>query len=403
MYDCLKLLQLSRYQAMESSNLNESTVENATVPNVYLVPVPWYWRQIFQLILAIVGIIGNSVVIHLYLNTRKLAMSATNRFIAALAVADIITSICIIPIPTLSHVPANTGGRFYCKVVWSSFVMWVSIIASILTLTVLSVERFVAIAQPVRYKRLFSVKMTRLIIGIIWIFAFVFNTFVIYVNHLTLDNNDLVRENNDTCYVDYYKTGFQIFIGISVFIVEYLIPVTLMLVTNIRSIQLLKTRAQVLTTNSDNALLQARRRIIYMLLYVIISFIICWSPDQIAFLIYNLGIVPPEYIYGYTYRAFVVLAFSNSCVNPVLYAMTNKNFRRAIKQHLFHSRRGGGQRNSFFDTPFETGELSGSKTSTDGTNNLSTINIVSALPPKSNRQFTMFNIGFTNNIEPGKE
>ncbi|XP_072032170.1 galanin receptor 2a-like [Amphiura filiformis] len=352
---------------MSSVNLNESMDKNATAaPNIFLVSVPWDWRLIVQLILAIVGIIGNSIVIHVYLHTRKLTTSATNRFIAALAVADIITSICIIPIPTLSYVPDNFGGHFYCKVVHSSLVLWTSIVASVFSLTVLAIERYVAIAQPIRYKRLFSVKVTRFIIVIIWMFAFAFNTFATYVTHL--DNV------TGACFVDFGGQRFQIFIGVSAFILEYLVPVIVMLAANIRSIQLLKIRARVFTgtkinqKSGNNALLQARQRVIYMLLSVIISFIICWSPDQFAFLAFNLGLVPFEYLYGNLYRAFVVLAFANSCLNPILYALTNKNFRQAIKQHLFrYSIRAGEPVNGLFDTPPEHVE-SGDHFGTDGTN-----------------------------------
>ncbi|XP_072015668.1 galanin receptor 2a-like [Amphiura filiformis] len=327
---------------MASLNLNESLDKNASVPNIYLVPVPWDWRLIIQLILAMVGITGNSIVIHVYLHTRTLTVNATNRFIAALAVADIITSICIIPIPTLSYVPDDFGGHFYCKVVYSSLVLWTSIVASVFSLTVLAIERYVAISQPIRYKKLFSVTVTRIIIVIIWMLAFAFNTFGLYVNHL-----DNVR---GACYVDFGGKRFQMFIGVSAFILKYLVPATLMLVANIRSIQILKMRARATKTNL--AFLQARQRVIYMLLAVIISFIVCWSPDQFGFLAFNFGIVSSEYLYGNLYRSFVVLAFANSCINPVLYALTNKNFRQAIKQHLFrHSIRASEPVNGLFDAP----------------------------------------------------
>ncbi|XP_072039572.1 galanin receptor 2a-like [Amphiura filiformis] len=298
---------------MASLHLNETVDKNTTLPNIYLVPVPWDWRLFIQLILAIVGIIGNSIVIHVYLHTRTLTMSATNRFIAALAVADIISSICIIPIPTLSYVPDNFGGRFYCKVVQFSFLLWISIIASIFTLTFLAIERFVAIA-------------------------------------------------------------------------------------NIRSIQLLKVQAQMFTTKSNKkpanlALLEARQRVIYMLLSVIISFIICWSPDQFAFLAFNLGLVPFEYVYSNLYSAFVILAFANSCLNPVLYALTNKNFRQAIQQHLFCcSIRAEEPVIVLFDTLDEPGELSGSHT--EGRK----LSVVKSMPPSTSVSTNHFDVAITNNI-----
>ncbi len=316
---------------MESQNLSHVNASNETVLKYGLERVPWGSRYVIQLLLAIFGIIGNSMVIHLYLNTRKLTVYSTNRFIAALAVADLITSICIIPIPTLSYVPDTPGGSFYCKIVASSFVQWVSIIASIITLTVLSVERYIAIAYPLRYTRIFTAQLSRIMIIIIWLFAFVFNTFVIYVHHV---------ENRECHVYQYHSKEFQAFIGVSVFIIEYLLPVALMLLSNIRSIQILKARAHVTSREaqqkkSDFIMLKARQRIIYMLLVVIIGFVICWSPDQIAFLAFNLRLLPEDYASGRLYKSFVVLAFANSCVNPILYTLVNKNFRKSIKRHLF--------------------------------------------------------------------
>ena len=80
--------------------------------------------------------------------------------------------------------------------------------------------------------------------------------------------------------------------------------------------------------------LRARRRVVNMLMVVIITFIICWSPDQFAYLVFNLGLVPVHYLFGPIYRACVVLAFANSCLNPFIYVLTNNNFRKALRAVL---------------------------------------------------------------------
>ena len=86
------------------------------------------------------------------------------------------------------------------------------------------------------------------------------------------------------------------------------------------------------------AMFRASRRVVYMLLVVIIAFIISWTPDQIAFLGFNLGLIPNKFVYGDVYRTLVVLAFTNSCYNPVIYIITNRNFRKAFYD-LFQSQR----------------------------------------------------------------
>ena len=326
-------------------------MENSTSSNeIYLKPVQWDWRPVLQLILAIVGILGNSLVIHVFRRTRKSIISTTNTLVAALAVADLITSICIIPIPELSYVPDNGGGHFYCKVVHSSNIMWVSIVASIFTLTALSVERYYAIAHTAHYKKIITLTTVRVIIIVIWLASFVINTFSYYVTHL----------NQGRCIVEFPNVGFQKFLGVGLFIIEYLVPMIIMLIANICTVQLLHRQALSFSEQEGNeknkhmlSLLRARRRVIIMLLVVIISFIVCWSPDQWAFLVFNLGYVPFHYLFGDLYRFFVVLAFANSCINPIIYTFVSQNFREAIKQQLPASMRSKKYlENTLFEIPF---------------------------------------------------
>ena len=339
----------------------EPTSEPTSLPPISLVQVQWNWHIMVQLILAIVGISGNSLVIHLFLHTRKLMNSTTNTFIAALAVADLITSISIIPRPWLSRVPDNTFGHFYCKVVFSSNIMWISIVASVFTLTALTIERYIAICLPTRHRNIFTRKSTRVIIIVIWLSSFTINTGSYYVTQLY----------EGQCTHEFPSQGFQKFLGVSLFLIEYLLPMTIMLVANIRAIFVLQSRARNLAfktgkAGSANLFLRARRRVILMLLIVVISFIVCWSPDQFAFLVFNLGLVPFHYLFSPLYSAFVVLAFANSCVNPIIYALTNKNFRQAIRQLLPSSMRSrqGKRQNILFETPLgDSGMSSSTKTS----------------------------------------
>ena len=324
---------------------------------IFLVPVQWDWRLIVQLCLAVIGILGNSLVIHVYRSNRDLKGKPTNMFIAALAVADLITSIAIIPIPLLSRAPQNAIGSFYCKLVFSSNVMWISIVASICTLTTLSVERYVAVGFPNRYKRIFTQKNTVIIIACIWLFGFVLNTFGYYETFVV----------GGQCVHIIVSANFQLFLGVAIFLVEYLIPMIIMLATNIRTIQLLQKQANAFhgsegKSSPAETMLQARRRVVYMLLIVIIAFIICWSPDQVAFLGFNLGIVPFEFAFGDLYRAFIALAFSNSCLNPVIYIITNRNFRQAFFDLLPSRNRSSAssihtKSTALFDTPLEDGDV----------------------------------------------
>ena len=338
---------------MKIVNMDNSTESQ----KIFLVPVQWDWLSMARLVLAVIGILGNSLVIHVYRINKELKGKPTNMFIAALAVADLITSIAIIPFPMLSRVPQNASGSFYCKVVFTSNVMWISIVASIGTLTTLSVERYIAVGFPGRYKRIFTQKNTVIIVACIWLFGFAMNTFLLYETFVVDGQCEHINVSDD----------FQLFLGVAIFLVEYLIPMIIMLATNIRTIQLLQKQSKSFGGNDGKnspavAMLRARRHIVYMLLIVIIAFIISWTPDNIAFLGFNLGLIPNEFVYGDVYRTLVVWAFTNSCYNPAIYIITNRNFRQAFYD-LFQSRKrplatsAQSKSTALFDTPLEVGDI----------------------------------------------
>lgn len=78
---------------------------------------------------------------------------------------------------------------------------------------------------------------------------------------------------------------------------------------------------------------RARRKVIKMLLMVFITFVICWTPQQVMLLwaAYEKKENIPEYINTIKYIA-VFAAYFNSSINPILYGGFNENFRRGFKE-----------------------------------------------------------------------
>lgn len=78
-------------------------------------------------------------------------------------------------------------------------------------------------------------------------------------------------------------------------------------------------------------------QVIKMLVTVIVLFAVCWGPLLIDNVLKAFGIV--EY-YNYDHlkhvrQAFAVMAYANSCVNPVVYAFMSKNFRDSFRHAIF--------------------------------------------------------------------
>ncbi|XP_072033160.1 compound eye opsin BCRH2-like [Amphiura filiformis] len=150
---------------------------------------------------------------------------------------------------------------------------------------------------------------------------------------------------------------FQATIGVFTFLWEYFIPVSWMTCAFVAiTLKLRKQGRKLMTaertsvdhsTVEDNDTLNApdtstdtanaakrlqRVNVTKTLFMVYIIYVICWSPNQIGFLQFNLG---GSYDFQGAYHSFsVILAMCNTSINPFIYAMQYKQYRAALKSLL---------------------------------------------------------------------
>ncbi|KAK2144463.1 hypothetical protein LSH36_753g00006 [Paralvinella palmiformis] len=112
---------------------------------------------------------GNITVIYVILRHRKMR-NVTNFFLANLAVSDLCVGIfCILPNLTTFLSPYWILGKIVCKLYY--FIQCTSYTASVLILTVISLERYFAIIHPMLNKRITRMCLMRVVVVIIWICA----------------------------------------------------------------------------------------------------------------------------------------------------------------------------------------------------------------------------------------
>ncbi|XP_072024960.1 histamine H2 receptor-like [Amphiura filiformis] len=292
----------------------------------------WTWTTYSQLIMALIGVVGNGLVISVY-NQKRQSKSVTNELLVALAVADLMTSILIIPLPGLKTVPSDWRGQMYCKVVTSAVFMWTSITVSVFTLTAVSIERYLAILKPSTYPLVFSRGSRSKIAIYIWIVGAVLNSYSFFIWNSV----------DGACEIVWFKPWLSELVGVASFLLKYLIPVVIMLVTQIAiTVKIYLERQKLLQCgvskgNPAFSSLEVKAKVVAMLRVVVIMFILCWSADQTCFLGFLVGLVPLRIFFGTCLRYFSQLAFLNSIINPFIYAFTNPNFRDGLRQLLLCS------------------------------------------------------------------
>ncbi|XP_038045876.1 allatostatin-A receptor-like [Patiria miniata] len=302
------------------------------------------WLRIFNTTVGIVGILGNGLVC-LVIGKVSSMQTRTNALIFHQAVVDLLGSLMILlqseaPIP--DPVPNNALGWVVCHVWYSRFPLFLLYVISTFSLLSLTMERYFAIVHPFKYQVAFA-KRPRLKVGVViaacWIIGAVINSYV-----LTTFNVQSGR-----C-VSSVANRSKVIGGLTA-VLQYIVPVAVMLFAYIRiSVELRRGAARVgpapanvgpaagASTADGNAqpegmmesLLRARRNTFKMLLIVFITFLVCWTPNQVIYLLFNLGwkLSFDEWYFLLS----VAMVAANSCVNPAIYAFKYRQFRKGLRE-----------------------------------------------------------------------
>ncbi|XP_015926533.1 QRFP-like peptide receptor isoform X2 [Parasteatoda tepidariorum] len=325
-----------------------------------------YFKIVAYVFIILGGILGNiSIILTVALN--RSMRTTINYYVANLAVADALICIfCMGPhfINTLTY-PVFALGEFMCK--FNPFTQMVCLTTSVLTLSAISCDRFVAIMFPLHVR--ITKQRTSNVMAIIWIISSVVSIpFLIVKQHNVFEFQNFMESrcserwplatyySKDTgaCEV-YYKYQFSYYLTVSITL--YFLPVFLMITAY--SLILWKLWISEVpgerNTQNINVQYRARKKVIKMVFVVLLAFIMCWTPFEALVLLqtfpeqfqafihymnnYFAISVPveenekhisfnkePEWLENFKWLAYF-FAYANSFINPIIYGGFNKTFR----------------------------------------------------------------------------
>lgn len=254
----------------------------------------------------------------------KKLRSVTNFFVCNLAATDILFAAGI-PFIAVTRITQNwIFGESICKCV--TYIQFVSGVCSILTMAVISVERFVCVCLINRYK--IQLKGFAFILTSVWCISASFPIPVALSQTVRT-----IHTANDTfifCGVE-WPGGFHadVYLG-SMVTLFFFIPLTVISGFYLRiwfAVKSSDARAQGENCRSENYL-KKQVRLVKMFSSIVLLFVIMWLP---FFVLSFLG-VQYKQITSTHFTVTLILALANTCQNPLIYGYFNHRLREEFKK-----------------------------------------------------------------------
>lgn len=314
---------------------NNTTFEGCYVPPTN--PNAEWAKVATYIVLLIASVIGNFIVIRVF-TTGPRMRTEVNFLIINVAVADVLVAIVNMPMMVRYFVRSANGlppvwfggtlGQFWCKC--DSFVSGISQICCILSMTAIAFNRYIAIMFPL--KSSLNANKTKLVILLIWFSSCAITSPTLYSMRVKKVYEEYHCLEDWTPAFDNIKTPK--YYTLALFILMYAIPLTLIIYLYSCVIHKVWIRHVPGNFTQANQRLEdvSKRRVLKMLITVVIAFAVCWLPFHIYLMMVNFyyginscDISPTVLFVG------LLLGHSNSAVNPWIYFIFNKDYRRNFK------------------------------------------------------------------------
>ncbi|XP_023821501.1 neuromedin-U receptor 1-like [Oryzias latipes] len=311
---------------------------------------PWFLPVcITYLIIFLVGVLGNSFTCAVILQ-HSVMQTATNYYLLSLAVSDLLVLLLGMPLEVYEmqeNYPFLLGkGGCYFKI----FLFETVCFASILNVTALSVERYVAVTEPLKVKHVATRAHARRVIFMLWGLSMLCALPNTSVHGIKVLSPRFGREFPRSAVCNLIKPDwmYNLIILIST-LVFFMLP---MLVISILYLLIgLRLRREKLMATMDanhsfgpgsiskshrQRLTKRNLQVTKMLCVLVVVFGLCWAPfhvDRLMWSYIDKSSIQHQKIFEKVHIVSGVFFYLSSAVNPILYNLMSTRFREMFS-HL---------------------------------------------------------------------
>lgn len=340
------------------------------------------WQPAVQILLYslifLLSVLGNTLVITVLIRNKRMR-TVTNIFLLSLAVSDLMLCLFCMPFNLIPNLLKDfIFGSAVCKT--TAYFMGTSVSVSTFNLVAISLERYGAICKPLQ-SRVWQTKSHALkVIAATWCLSFTIMTpYPVYSNLVPFTKNN--NQTGNMCRFLLPSDVMQQFWHTLLLLILFLIPgIVMMVAYGLISLELYQGikfdasqkksarerkpstgsggryedsdgcylqrpeaprrlelqrlsagsggRPGRVRSSSSAANLMAKKRVIRMLMVIVALFFLCWMPifSANAWRAYDTASAERR-LSGTPISFILLLSYTSSCVNPVIYCFMNRRFR----------------------------------------------------------------------------
>uniref|UniRef100_A0A8C6X085 Gastrin/cholecystokinin type B receptor n=1 Tax=Neogobius melanostomus TaxID=47308 RepID=A0A8C6X085_9GOBI len=344
-----------------------------------LLPEMDSFRILLYSLIFLISVFGNLLII-IVLAANKRMRTVTNSFLLSLAVSDLMMALFCMPFTLIPNILEDfIFGEAMCKI--TAYFMGISVSISTFSLVAIAIERYSAICNPLKSRSWQTRSHAARVIALTWVLSL-----LLMVPYPVFSALKLFSKPSGTtghmCRLGWPSgQAEQAWYMILLFVLFFVPGVVMMVAYGLISRELYKgmqfelnqtqevsdqisstrpiisddddgcyiqkkapssvelptisssgaAKTERARSNTSQAKLQAKRRVIRMLMVIVALFFVCWMP---LYVVNTWKAFDPKTIMkalsGAPISFIHLLSYTSACVNPVIYCFMNTRFRKAL-------------------------------------------------------------------------